>query len=283
MGTVYGPMLHHTGSPGATGDYPTLRVVRDGRAGLRNSLSMYGLGRSGTIYCISEKISWHAGGGNWNGVTDGNGHFAGIEAESSGNGRDWTAAQIDAYQKLVASILLETGRDTNWMPMHKEFALPRGRKPDPAGIDIVDFKNKVAGYLRNPASINGKEEDFMPFWSAWPVEEKNQMMEDFKQWVVRQLMPEIADAVLYREFPRRGGLEGNTSLLINTAWSDANDAHLIKEIAMTVSQAQGKPDGVQADASELATSLAKQLGPDLGRQVAVELSKILAAVEKPVI
>lgn len=163
MGTVYGPMLHHTGSGNSSGaDYPTLRVVRDGRAGLENSLSMYGIGKSGTIYCISEKISWHAGAGNWKGVTDGNGHFAGIEAESSGNGKDWTPAQLDAYKKLVASILIETGRDASWAPAHREWALPRGRKPDPAGIDVVAFRAEVQKMIDNPSLlgvVEGGEED----------------------------------------------------------------------------------------------------------------------------
>lgn len=167
MGTVYGPMLHHTGSKGS-GDYPTLRVVRDGRAGLENSLSMYGLGKSGTIYCINNYISWHAGAGNWNGVTDGNGHFAGIEAESSGNGTDWTPQQIEAYKRLVASILIETGRDTNWMPMHKEYALPKGRKPDPAGIEIVSFKKDVEKYRLNPRLMgSGGVDEMTPEQQAW--------------------------------------------------------------------------------------------------------------------
>ena len=153
MGTVLGPMLHHTGTAAsAAGDYPTLRVVRDGRAGLENSLSMYGLGKSGTIYCISEKLSWHAGGGNWKGITDGNGRFAGIEAES--DGRAWTPQQIDAYQRLAASILIETGRDASWAPAHREYALPAGRKPDPGNINLADFRAKVQGYINNPATLN---------------------------------------------------------------------------------------------------------------------------------
>lgn len=145
MGVVYGPMLHHTGTPAtAAGDYPTLRVVRDGRAGLENSLCMYGLGKNGTIYCINNNISWHAGAGNWRGVTNGNAHFAGIEAEGPGT---WSAAQLDSYQKLAASILLEAGRGIEWLVAHKEYALPAGRKPDPAGIDLADFRRKVSGHL----------------------------------------------------------------------------------------------------------------------------------------
>lgn len=161
MGTVYGPMLHHTGSTNPSGaDYPTLKVVRDGRADLANSLCMYGLGKSGTIYCVSEKISWHAGAGIWNGVTDGNGHFAGIEAESAGTGKDWTPAQLDSYEKLCASILMETGRGVEWMVAHKEFALPKGRKPDPVGIDMAAMRVRVALLLgTNLQGIGGGYDD----------------------------------------------------------------------------------------------------------------------------
>lgn len=153
MGTIYGPMLHHTGTPEtASGDYPTLRIVRDGRPGLENSLCMFGLGRSGTIYLVNQNVSWHSGAGNWNGVTDGNGHFAGIEAEGPYRGA-WPAAELDSYQRLVASILLETGRDTNWMPRHAEFARPAGRKVDTSNINMTEFKGAVRYYLQNPDKI----------------------------------------------------------------------------------------------------------------------------------
>lgn len=169
MGTVYGPMLHHTGSAKSKSDYATLQVVRDGRPGLENSLCMYGLGKSGTIYLINDKISWHAGVGSWNGIADGNGHFAGIEAESSGASGDWTSEQLDAYPRLVASILLETGRGIDWMPMHKEFALPKGRKSDPSGLDTNEFKKQVDKYLANPGllGVGGVEQDLKDDERQW--------------------------------------------------------------------------------------------------------------------
>jgi hypothetical protein len=148
-------MLHHTGTPStAAGDYPTLKVVRDGRPGLENSLAMYGIGRSGTIYCINEKISWHAGVGDWNGVTDGNGYFAGIEAE--GPYSTWPAAEVDAYERLVASILIETGRGLAWAPTHAQWANPSGRKTDPLGMDLTKFRVNVQRYLNNPALLGGQ-------------------------------------------------------------------------------------------------------------------------------
>ena len=165
MGTVVGPLLHHTATPESVGgDYPTLKVVRDGRPGLENSLAMYGIGRSGTIYCINDKISWHAGVGGWNGVSDGNGHFAGIEAE--GPYQEWPEAELDAYEKLVASILIELGRGLDWAPTHAQFANPPGRKSDPYGFDMDRFKRNVQKYLNNPALLGEKEDDDLPYTEA---------------------------------------------------------------------------------------------------------------------
>ena len=157
MGTVVGPLIHHTGTAVTGADYPTLRVVRDGRPGLENSLCMFGLGRSGTVYLVSERLSWHAGPGEYGGVTDGNGHLAGIEAES--DGRSWTAEQLDAYPRLVASILLEAGRGPEWTPRHGDYALPRGRKTDTSGLDIAALRATVARYLARPELINREATD----------------------------------------------------------------------------------------------------------------------------
>jgi hypothetical protein len=160
MRGVWGALVHHTGTSwAAAGDYPTLRVVRDGRTGLLNSLSMFGLGKSGTAYLISEKVSWHAGAGEYNGLTDGNGFLAGIEAES--DGKNWTDAQRDAYPRLVASILIEIGQGDprpgvgdKYTTRHASWALPRGRKTDASGLDMDLFWAKVYAYLANPASIH---------------------------------------------------------------------------------------------------------------------------------
>lgn len=154
MGTVVGVMKHHTGTPLTSNmdDYPTLRVVRDGRPGLLNSLCAWGLGRSGTIYCVSDRISWHAGEGQWQGIADGNGHYWGIEAES--DGVHWTAEQLDCYPRLVASALYELRRSGVWAPRHAEFALPPGRKWDTGGLDEPAQDRAVNLYLASPTRIN---------------------------------------------------------------------------------------------------------------------------------
>jgi len=155
MGTVVGPMLHHTGSawsfPRLTA--PTLKTVREGRSDLQNSLCMYYIDYAGVIYCISEKLSWHAGAGSWSGVTDGNGHYAGIEAESDGS--QWTPATLRSYKKLAAAILRKAGRDISYAPRHAEYALPKGRKTDFSGYDAKLFIKDVAGLLAGSATSEG--------------------------------------------------------------------------------------------------------------------------------
>jgi hypothetical protein len=160
MGTVEGVVMHHTATPqSAQGDYPSLNVVTKGRPGLEGPLCNFGLGRSGTIYLVTEGIAWHAGVGAWKGITDGNGHFLGIEGEHPGiASQPWPATQYDAYTRLVASILNFIGRNTDWDIRHATWALPAGRKIDtvftPAYSSQGAFDTRVKVMLANPASIN---------------------------------------------------------------------------------------------------------------------------------
>lgn len=153
MGTVVGATLHHTGTPNSTNptnDYPDYNVVKEGRSGLVNSLSAFGLGRRKAIYVFSEYLSWHAGDWLYAGIKDGNGHFLGIEAAGVG---DWTPWQLDIYPRLVAAILRFLGEGIDMMPRHMDGAMPRGRKTDAANLP-PNFKARVQYYLDHPAEIN---------------------------------------------------------------------------------------------------------------------------------
>jgi hypothetical protein len=147
---IYGVMCHHTAGPdpypGARNDFPSINIVRNGRAGLPGPLAQLGLGWNGTIYLISDGLSYHGGAGSWRGVS-GNSRFIGIEAEDAGDG-DWAPAQLDAYPRLVASIQDYLNQDAGWVCGHKEYA-PR-RKIDPAGIHMGEFRGTTLHYLRNP-------------------------------------------------------------------------------------------------------------------------------------
>lgn len=146
---------HHTAtSRAAPGDYPSLRVVRDGRAGLPGPLCNLGLGRSGTIYVVAAGVAYHAGASAWAGYYDLNDEAIGIEAENDGVGEPWSADQLDAYCRLVAALLYYMRRDASRFAGHKDIALPKGRKIDPAGIDTGWMRAHVAAYLAAPATIH---------------------------------------------------------------------------------------------------------------------------------
>lgn len=140
-----GVLCHHTAGA-ATGDYPSLRVVRDGRPDLPGPLSQIGLGRK-TIRVIAAGKANHAGKGYWRGETAGGTRFFGIEAESVGDGKDWTVFQRTTYPIVVAALLHHVGSGAEWCAAHREYALPKGRKPDPVGIDMDDMRRDVAALL----------------------------------------------------------------------------------------------------------------------------------------
>lgn len=149
MGQVLGVMVHHTATAShATGNMPTLRTLRDGRADLPGPLSQLGLGRDGTWYVIAAGRANHAGKGLWNGIQAGNSHFIGIECEHSGQPADmpWPEIQTRSLRHGVAALLRHAGRSADWCVGHKEYALPAGRKPDPL-FEMAPFRQEVAALL----------------------------------------------------------------------------------------------------------------------------------------
>jgi hypothetical protein len=150
---------------------PSLGVVTNGRAGLAGPLCNYGLGRSGTVYVVAAGCAWHAGASSWAGFNDLNDEFLGIEAEDDGDGI-WTPEQLDSYPRLVASILFFCRRGADRCTAHKECCVPKGRKPDPAGINMVDFRNRVAWLLGDPTKRIPR------FSNPAPVKKKDSEMQD---------------------------------------------------------------------------------------------------------
>jgi len=152
MGSVRGVICHHTANPRRDLNMPSLNVLRDGRSDLPGPLAQLGLGRDGTYYVIAAGRCNHAGSGLWNGVSRGNSHFIGIEAENSGRDDDfpWPLVQLEAYQRGVAAILRHLNLDAECCAGHKEYALPLGRKPDPS-LDMPGFRAAVARILTGDA------------------------------------------------------------------------------------------------------------------------------------
>lgn len=142
---ILGVMCHHTCGP-LHGDIADLNVLVEGRTGadaLPGPLCELALARSGEVYVVAAGKPWHAGAGEWQGITDGNAHFIGIEAENTGLSNDpWPEVQMVAYRRMVAALLTHIGAQPIMCCGHKEYALPRGRKDDP-DFDMNDFREKV--------------------------------------------------------------------------------------------------------------------------------------------
>jgi len=238
---------HHTATPDSVaGDYPSLRVVRDGRAGLRGLLSQLGIGRSGAIYVLGNGLAYHAGVSAYAGYYDLNDEALGIEAEDSGDGT-WTAAQLDCYPRLVASLLFYMRRGAERYCSHRTCALPAGRKPDPAGIADAWMHTRVRHLLGDPTHR-------IPRGNSMTSAEQ------------------IADAVLNRTFVRHGpniphaGQPTNLgaivawldAMVVNGPWAYPGAQQLLVDVAATrvlVTTLAGRDPQLPLDAEQLAALL----------------------------
>lgn len=150
IGRVRGVMCHHTGTSTA-GNMPTLNMLKAGRSDLPGPLAQLGLGRDGTYYVVAAGRANHAGRGEWNGLASGNSSFVGIEAENGGRvGDDWPDVQMDSYWRGVAAILKHIDAGAGMCCGHKEYAHPRGRKPDPL-FDMDLFRSHIRSVMQGTA------------------------------------------------------------------------------------------------------------------------------------
>ena len=96
----------------------------------------YMVDRDGKIYQLvnDQKRAWHAGKGELHGVpTDVNGRSIGIEIVNDGSGKTpFTDAQYKSLTQLVGYLKQEYKVPMNNILGHKDVAVPKGRKGDPA-------------------------------------------------------------------------------------------------------------------------------------------------------
>jgi len=98
------------------------------------------------VYVIASGRANHAGDGDWYGLR-GNSKLIGIEARNNGRGEVWSPAMSLTYLRTVAALQHRLGRHAGWVAGHKEYARPKGRKVDPAGIDMNAFRSGVQAIL----------------------------------------------------------------------------------------------------------------------------------------
>lgn len=142
-GPIKGVLCHHTAGP-LHGTNPCLPTIIHGRIGLHGPLSNLHLSRTGVFSVVAAGRCNHAGLGEWHGVTGGNTHFIGIEAENTGLPNDpWPEHQLVEYARGCAALAKYVGFGVEMVVGHKEYALPDGRKTDPS-FDMDEFRDRVA-------------------------------------------------------------------------------------------------------------------------------------------
>lgn len=161
-GPVHGVMIHHTVTSGAEA---TVRIVRDGYAGLPGPLCHGMIAKDGRVHLVGYGRANHAGLGDDDVLraviaeralpadneanTDGNARFYGFECENLGDGRDpWPAAQLDAIERVSAAICRAHGWGARSVLGHLEW---QPGKTDPRGFTMASMRDRVAARLGQDA------------------------------------------------------------------------------------------------------------------------------------
>lgn len=146
---------HHTASaPGQ--NMPSLHILTAGRADLPGPLCQIGLSRRGVAYVVASGKANHAGPGQWRDITSSS-LTCGIEAENSGVGEAWPATQLAAFDTCAAVLLTRLGSSADWYCGHREWALPTGRKIDPAGIDLDQQRGRIRRLMEDDMPLTDKD------------------------------------------------------------------------------------------------------------------------------
>lgn len=245
-------VLHHTAGPkrsASSENFPSLRVVRDGRAGLPGPLAHFGIGYDGTLYVVAAGLAYHAGSGGWAGMS-GNGAALGIEAENSGDG-DWTDAQLDVYPRLCAVLCQFLGVDSAAVCAHREWA--PNRKIDPAGIDMPDFRRTVSDYLATPDQITAQEDD----------------MRDDERQALFDILQQHTGSRTPGEFPGWPSFVDDSERFTMLDYLRNVDAHTYhgrnlsrESIRDTVRKAMAEIDPAKVNAETIVDLVAERLAPD---------------------
>ena len=132
--------------------HATVGAARSARAWLTNPTARvschYVVDKSGRIYQLADDsaCTWHAGRAEWRGERFVNEVSIGIEIENANDGRDpYPAAQLDAVRELTRVKIDTFGIVAENITRHRDVAVPRGRKSDPAGFPWEQFRSDVGG------------------------------------------------------------------------------------------------------------------------------------------
>ncbi|WP_405960624.1 N-acetylmuramoyl-L-alanine amidase [Streptomyces sp. NBC_00024] len=162
-GPVHGVMIHHTVTSGSA---RTVRICRDGYAGLPGPLCHGVITKDGRVHLVGYGRANHAGSGDDDVLravivekalpatnennTDGNRHFYGFECENLGDGRDpWPAEQVEAIVRTGAALCRAHGWTVRSVIRHLEWQVG---KVDPRGLDWADVEARISERLKHKPS-----------------------------------------------------------------------------------------------------------------------------------
>ncbi|MEU2487017.1 N-acetylmuramoyl-L-alanine amidase [Streptomyces sp. NPDC012617] len=157
-GPVHGVMLHHTVTRGTAS---TVRVVRDGYAGLPGPLCHGMIAKDGQVHLVGYGRANHAGlgdpsvlraviaetalPGDREASVDGNRAFYGFECENLGDGVDpWPDVQLQAIEAVSAALCRAHGWGAGSVIGHLEW---QPGKVDPRGFAMPWMRSRIAGLL----------------------------------------------------------------------------------------------------------------------------------------
>ncbi|MDX3555174.1 peptidoglycan recognition protein family protein [Streptomyces europaeiscabiei] len=165
-GPVHGVMIHHTVTSGSA---KTVRICRDGYAGLPGPLCQGVITKAGRVHLVGYGRCNHAGSGDDDVLkaviaekatlpppnetnTDGNRHFYGFECENLGDGQDpWPDEQAEAIVRVGSALCRYHGWTVRSVVRHLEWQYG---KVDPRGLDWQDVEARITERLKHKASWN---------------------------------------------------------------------------------------------------------------------------------
>ncbi|MGW0826516.1 N-acetylmuramoyl-L-alanine amidase [Streptomyces sp. NPDC002845] len=158
-GPVHGVMIHHTVTSGSE---RTVRICRDGYAGLPGPLAHGVITKDGRVHLVGYGRANHAGLGDDDVLkaviaektlpldneanTDGNRHFYGFECENLGDGQDpWPEAQLASVECVSAALCRLHGWTERSVIGHLEW---QPGKADPKGFTMASMRERIRDRLK---------------------------------------------------------------------------------------------------------------------------------------
>jgi len=150
-------VLHHTAGAGTARD-----VGKQFQNPKAQVSSHYVVDKEGLIVqpVEDEARAWHAGKSEFKGRKDVNDFSIGIEMVNKGDGKDpFTDKQYQALGRLVAYLQDEYDIPRDRITGHKDVALPRGRKTDPAANFSYDRLDKEIARAKGKGGSKKDKDD----------------------------------------------------------------------------------------------------------------------------